>query len=164
MPLKPGDKAACIHSSLRGTVLKLLGNGYVLLLDDDTGMELDYPESSLVKIEAGAAQLTAKNPQPKEASNHKGPTSITLDLHTEKLPQAYKTTPPLQGQLDYFDYKTALAIRQGVKKITIIHGRGKGALKSAITQRLKALPQVKTFYDPEKVLALKDSKLVVELR
>lgn len=159
-----GDKVACTNSSLRGVVVKILDKKNVLLRDDDSGMELDYPTKTLVLIEAGHQQHTAKQAPTKDAPNTAKNTLTTVDLHTEKLPSAYKTTPALQGQLDYFDYKMALAIQQGIKKITIIHGRGSGVLGREVIKRLRSLPSVKNFYDPEKILSLKNSKLCVELR
>ena len=67
----------------------------------------------------------------------------------------------MQGQLDYLDYKLALAISQKVKQLTIIHGKGAGVLRNEVTKRLRQLPQVKNFSDPEKALGLKGSKQLV---
>lgn len=164
MKFSVGDIVCCKNTTIKGRVLKLLGARHVLLLDDDTGMEIDYPIHTLVLVQAGHTELTAKTPQPKETPQINTPKHITIDLHTEKLPGHYRSTPPLQGQLDYLDYKLATAIQQGAKQLTIIHGVGTGVLKNEVTKRLRALPQVKSFTDPEKILSLKNSKLLVTLQ
>jgi len=160
MKFTQGDRVACTQSNLRATVLKVLDNKHVLLLDDDTGMELDYHIRTLVKIETTVEQFR-QAPHVKDAPVKTASKNITIDLHYEKLPANYKTQPPLKGRLEYFDYKMAVAIQQGARQVIVIHGRGTGALKSEIVKRLRALKQVKNFTDPEKALGLKDSKLLV---
>lgn len=164
MKFSVGDKVCCINTSVRGVVVKILDSRHVMLLDDETDMEIDYSIHTLVLEEASYKELTAKAPVNKEEVKNSSAKSITIDLHTEKLPINYRTSPPLQGQLDYLDYKLALAISQKVKQLTIIHGKGKGTLRNEAIKRLRQLPQVKSFSDPEKVLALKGSKQVVILK
>jgi dsDNA-specific endonuclease/ATPase MutS2 len=163
MELKEGDRVTCTNSPLKGTVLKVLGNKHVLVLDDETGMELDYPVKTLVKIEADLSLHKISAPKVKDLPGTPKKESITIDLHTEKLPANYRTTPPLSGQLDYFEYAMAKALHGGVKKIQVVHGRGTGKLKQEIVSRLRGYKQVKKFYDPEKSLGLKDSKLIIIL-
>ncbi len=164
MKFKVGDIVCCKNSSLRGAVVKLLDSRHVMLLEDETGMEIDYPIHTLILVEASYTELTATNPISKEIPTTIAPKNISIDLHTEKLPQNYRTTPPLYGQLDFLDYKLALAIQQGVKQVTIIHGIGSGVLKNEVMKRLRAFPQVKSIEDPEKVLSMKNSKLRVNLK
>ncbi|HYG16081.1 MAG TPA: Smr/MutS family protein [Bacteroidia bacterium] len=164
MELKEGDRVTCTNSPLKGIVLKVLGNKHVLVLDDETGMELDYPVKTLIKIEADISLHKISAPKVKDLPSQPRKESITIDLHAEKLPASYRTTPPLSGQLDFFEYAMARAIRQGVRKIQIVHGRGTGKLKQEIVSRLRGYKQVKNFYDPEKIISLKDSKLVVEMK
>lgn len=164
MKFKVGDIVCCKNSSLRGTVVKLLGSRHVMLLEDETGMEIDYPIHTLILVEASYTELSATNPTIKETPTTVAPKSISIDLHTEKLPKNYRTTPPLFGQLDFLDYKLALAIQQGAKQVTIIHGIGTGVLKNEVTKRLRAFPQVKSIEDPEKIISMKNSKLVVTLK
>jgi dsDNA-specific endonuclease/ATPase MutS2 len=163
MKFKVGDNVCCKNSTLRGEVTKLLGSRHVVILDTETGMEVDYPIHTLILVEASHKELTAKNPLQKDVVAPTQSKNITIDLHTEKLPQNYRTQPALKGQLDYFDYKMALAIQQGVHSVMVVHGKGNGTLKNEVTKRLRALPQVKNFTDPEKLLALKDSKLLIKL-
>lgn len=165
MELKEGDRVTCTNTALKGTILKVLGNKHVLVLDDETGMELDYPVKTLVKIslhDVSAYKVSA--PKIKDRPSQPKKDSITIDLHTEKLPANYRTTPPLSGQLHYFEYAMAKAIQQGVKKVQVIHGRGTGKLKQEIVSRLRSYKQVKNFYDPEKSLGLRESKLLIEIK
>lgn len=167
MKFSIGDKVCCVNSPLRGTVVKILDSRHVVLHDDDTGMEIDYPIHTLILVEASHKELSAKQPIAKEepiASKKTKVTNLAIDLHTEKLPRNYKTSPPLYGQLDYLDYKLALAISQGAKQVTIVHGKGSGVLRNEVMKRLRILPQIKSIEDPEKVLALKGAKLIAMLR
>ena len=164
MELKEGDRVTCANSPLKGTVLKVLGNKHVLVLDNETGMELDYPVKTLIRIEADISLIKASAPKVKDLPSQPRKESITIDLHAEKLPANYRTTPPLSGQLDYFEYAMAKALNGGVKKIQVVHGRGTGKLKQEIVRRLRGYKQVKNFYDPDKIISLKDSKLVVEMK
>ncbi len=162
MKFSVGDKVCCTNTSVRGVILKILDSRHVMLLDEETDMEIDYSIHTLILVEASHKELTAKNPINKEEVTRIPSTkNLSIDLHTEKLPKNYRTTPPLHGQLDYLDYKLALAISQGTKQLTIIHGKGSGILRNEVTKRLRQLPQVKSFSDPEKVLALKGSKQLV---
>lgn len=164
MKFKVGDIVCCKNSSLRGAVVKLLDSRHVMLLEDETGMEIDYPIHTLILVEASYTELTATNPTSKETPTTITSKSISIDLHTEKLPQNYRTTPPLYGQLDFLDYKLALAIQQGAKQVTIIHGIGNGTLKNEVMKRLRSFPQIKSIEDPEKILSMKNSKLRVNLK
>ncbi len=164
MKFKVGDKVCCKNSSLKGEVVKLLDSRHVVIFDDETGMEMDYSIHTLILVEASYNELTAKIPVKKEIPTGTVPKHITIDLHTEKLPKNYRSTPVLQGQLDYLDYKLAMAIQQGVRTVTVVHGKGNGVLKNEVTKRVRSIPQVKRFYDPENILSLKDSKLILELK
>lgn len=164
MKFSVGDKVCCINTSVRGVIIKILDSRHVMLLDEETDMEIDYSIHTLILVEASHKELTAKAPTNKEEVKSSSTKNISIDLHTEKLPKNYRTTPPLHGQLDYLDYKLALAITQKVKQLTIIHGKGTGVLRNEVIKRLRQLPQVKSFSDPEKVLALKGSKQLVIIK
>lgn len=164
MKFSVGDKVCCTNTSVRGVVLKILDSRHVMLLDDETDMEIDYSIHTLILVEASYKELTAKMPTNKDEVRTSSVKNISIDLHTEKLPKNYRTIPPLHGQLDYLDYKLALAISQKTKQLTIIHGRGTGVLRNEVIKRLRQLPQVKSFSDPENELALKGSKQVVILK
>jgi len=159
-----GDKVCCTNTSVSGVVLKILDNSHVMLLDGETDMEMDYPTHTLILIEASYKELTAKTPTSKEEIKTTSPKNLIIDLHTKKLSENYRSFPPLQGQLNYLDYKLALAISEKVKQLTIIHGKGNGTLRNEVVKRLRQLPQVKSFTDPEKVLALKGAKQRVVLK
>lgn len=164
MKFSVGDKVCCTNTSVRGVILKILDSRHVMLLDEETDMEIDYSIHTLILVQASHADLTAKAPTSKEVVKISPAKNLSIDLHTEKLPKNYRTSPPLQGQLDYLDYKLALAISQKAKQLTIIHGKGSGVLRNEVIKRLRQLPQVKSFEDPEMVLARKGSKLVVSFR
>lgn len=165
MKFKVGDIVCCTNTSVKGKVLKILDSRHVMLLDDETEMEIDYPIHTLVLVEASHIDLTAKAaPNKEDLPSKPSKRNTIIDLHTEKLPKNYRTSPPLHGQLDYLDYQLALAISQKTKQLTIIHGKGSGILRNAVIKRLRSLSQVKHFEDPEKALGLKGSKLSIELK
>ncbi|MFX3625804.1 MAG: Smr/MutS family protein [bacterium] len=159
-----GDKVCCTNTSVKGIVVRLLDSRHVVLLDEETDMEIDYPIHTLTLVEASHKELTNKAPTDKEEIKLTPQKNTSIDLHTEKLPKSYRTSTPLKGQLEYLDYKLALAISQGAKQLTIIHGKGNGILRNEVTKRLRKMPQIKSFKDPENVLALKGSKQVVVLK
>lgn len=71
-----------------------------------------------------------------------------LDLHIEQLaPGHAKLTNAeiLQIQLQHFDHYLRQAIRLGVERVFIIHGVGKGKLRTAIASRLHQYPEVTNF-------------------
>jgi dsDNA-specific endonuclease/ATPase MutS2 len=159
-----GDKVCCTNTSVKGVVIKLLDSRHVVLLDEETDMEIDYPIHTLTLVEASHKELTSKIPTDKEEIKLTPQKSTSIDLHTEKLPKSYRTTPPLNGQIEYLDYKLVLAISQGIKQLIIIHGKGNGILRNEVIKRLRKMPQVESFKDPENVLALQGSKQFVLLK
>jgi DNA-nicking Smr family endonuclease/uncharacterized protein YodC (DUF2158 family) len=71
-----------------------------------------------------------------------------IDLHAENL-NSHKgkmnNAEILRLQLAHFEQFMLKAIRLGVARVFIIHGIGKGKLKSHIASRLIQMPEVKTF-------------------
>ncbi len=71
-----------------------------------------------------------------------------IDLHIEQLTNKHKemgNTAIIRLQLSHFEAFIEKAIRLGVERVFVIHGVGKGKLRSEIANRLINNPEVVTF-------------------
>lgn len=71
-----------------------------------------------------------------------------IDLHLSNLvedPSTISKTGILHLQLEHFENYMRQAFRLGVERVFIIHGIGEGKLRSAITKRLREMPEVISF-------------------
>ena len=66
MKFSVGDKVCCTNTSVRGVILKILDSRHVMLLDEETDMEIDYSIHTLILVEVSHKELTAKTPTKKE--------------------------------------------------------------------------------------------------
>jgi len=72
-----------------------------------------------------------------------------IDLHLDKLIETQPNFKPLNVlnyQLRKFEEYLQLIISNGLKKVTIIHGKGVGILKAEIDSKLNSLEEVKIFF------------------
>ena len=98
-----------------------------------------------------AKPLTTKKDKiftPQHAVKSKSEFSIELDLHIEVLSSEdnkITNSQILQLQMKKFEAYMEEAVRQGVERVFIIHGIGKGHLRNLITATLIRNPNVITF-------------------
>ncbi len=109
-------------------------------------------KSGNVEVLAGSAKMRVKESDLKltEAAPQKKPVSSTPKIQGEsRLNMAPETRLDLRGmsvddcliELDRFiDH----SLRTGLSEFTIVHGKGTGALRSAVTRYLKSSPYVKS--------------------
>jgi len=125
-----------------------------ILLEKQGGHEVEEkrPQVSLKEYTVGNAKPLAQikqNTYPVEHSVHrKAAFSIELDLHLENLDQRGRKLTNgqiLQLQMQVFEQYIEEAYRQGVDRVFIIHGVGKGELKNRIFASLMQHPKVGTF-------------------
>lgn len=74
--------------------------------------------------------------------------TMEVDLHLERIRQKYpaaRNVPDgdaLYLQLDVFEKSMAEAFRKGVRTVVLIHGNGRGVLRSELLRRLREYPGV----------------------
>lgn len=143
-----GDAIRGKDTELRGRVLKILDAGYLMILETVFDMEMNIHISEIVKDNLNP-NLIRSGAAPKEITK---PTSrlqsVRIDLHLEKLPHSYKNMRhALEAQLLFLRDKIAIYLNQGLKEITIIHGKGSGTLHQKIKRLLKDYPQIKEIHE-----------------
>ncbi|HCS20869.1 MAG TPA: hypothetical protein DIW47_09990 [Bacteroidetes bacterium] len=154
-----GDEVRGKNTELIGVVLKVLDAGYLMIRESEFDMEMNVHSSELVKTTLNPLSLK-KTGKPKETKSggaglrpergsgrgKKGlGAALRIDLHWEKLPKhnrhAYST--PSEAQIAWCGEQLARALREGIKEVTIIHGKGSGALHKKVMSLLKTYPQIK---------------------
>ena len=169
-----GDRVAFVDDVGGGIVIDILGVTHVKVRTDD-GFELDRsvkglvadlrkPEHLLYKVTDHQAGLIAANdvleekrkkrPNPKAGKTPKRPEDNSVaevDLHLHelvedetKLSQAEKLT----YQLAFFERRLNAAIRDGKKKLIVIHGVGEGILREEVRKVLQYYDNVQ-FHDAD---------------
>lgn len=134
--LKPGDEVLTETYGQRGTLLEDAGKGeWVVQIGI---MKMKLPESDLRPIKEEPQQKKAKTQRQiatlRSASDSH--VSTQLDLRGYRYEEAIR-------ELDHYLDAALLA---GYPQVTIVHGKGTGALRQAVTDTLKRHPQVKTYH------------------
>ncbi len=155
-----GDEVRGKNSQLIGVVLKVLDAGYLMIRESEFDMEMNVHSSELVITTLSPLSLK-KTGTPKDKSGGAGlrpergsgrgngkkglGAVLRVDLHWEKLPKhnrnAYST--PSEAQIAWCKEQLAKSLREGVKEVIIIHGKGSGALHKSVMALLKTYPQIK---------------------
>jgi DNA mismatch repair protein MutS2 len=127
----------------------------VLLFDiDKTGTVLQLPEgsSNTVLVQAGIIQtrVPVSNLRLVNEKQQKAPRRTVTKNVTGRAQARVSTEIDLRGQMTdeailNVDRFIDSALLTGVELLTIIHGKGTGALRAAIQQHLKKHPNVKGF-------------------
>ncbi len=145
-PLKAGDTVLLIDIDKKGTVLTPPEKD-----DPDQQVEVQVgiiktrvPLSNLRLIEEKASyQLTGQSPKgaPSSASKLRSEARATRSAATEIDLRGMMTEEGVMEADRFIDN----AVLMGLERITIIHGKGTGALRSAIHSMLRRHPAVKSF-------------------
>lgn len=73
---------------------------------------------------------------------------MEVDLHLDRIRQKYPASrnvpdeDALYVQLDVFEKSMSEAFRRGVRTVILIHGKGRGVLRSELLRRLREYPGV----------------------
>ena len=170
--LRIGDRVSFLDEVGGGVVLRAARPGHVLVRTDD-GFELERAMKGLVRVESDKqaykvtdhqASMVAANdvmeekrkkrgdvrpgktpPKPED----KGVAEVDLHLHElvedeTKLSQAER----LSYQLAYFERSLEAAIRDGKRKLIVIHGVGEGVLREEVRRMLQYYDGVR-FHDAD---------------
>lgn len=157
-----------------GTVLRPGRSGHVLLRTDD-GFELEVPERRLVAVNAEerTAQLRVSDhavgmrvanelleeKRRKKAAVRPGKTPkkpedngvAEVDLHLHEIiddERSLSEGERLEYQIRYFERALESAIRNGKRKLIVIHGVGEGVLREEVRRLLQYYEGVR-FYDAD---------------
>ncbi len=134
-PLKIGDTVLIYDIDKEGTVLELPeGNSQNVLIQAGI-IKTRVPLSNLRLIKS----KKVKTPQRKITKNVTGRASARISTEIDLRGQM---TDEAVLNVDRF---IDSALLSGVEQLTIIHGKGTGALRAAIGQHLKRHPNVKSF-------------------
>ena len=146
-PLSVGDSVHVKGLNLQGTVAAL----------DEQDREAEVNIGN-VRLRVDMRRLSPvqqeKEAEPSDVRLQLGPTLSSAELDLRGL-RAEEALEQLEGFLDK-------AIRDGLSSVRIIHGRGTGALRQAVRERLSSHPLARTF-DPESPEHGGDGATVVEL-
>lgn len=152
-----GDEVRGKNTELIGVILKVLDAGYLMIRESEFDMEMNVHSSEVVLTTLSPLSLK-KTGIPKDTKSEgaglrpdrgsgksgKG-AALRVDLHWEKLPKhnrhAYPT--PIEAQIAWCREQLAKALQQGVREVTIIHGKGSGALHKKVMALLKTYPQIR---------------------
>lgn len=147
-----GDEVRGKNTELIGVVLKVLDAGYLMIRESEFDMEMNVHSSEVIKTTMDPLSIKnspkSRNQSPLNLNlnlNLKKGAALRIDLHWEKLPKhnqhAYPT--PSEAQIAWCQEQLAKALQQGVREVTIIHGKGSGALHKKVMTLLKTYPQIK---------------------
>lgn len=165
MLFKIGERVKFLSDTGEGTVTSILDDHNVLI-EDETGFENKYPVSELVKIYgdqseaiksdyeiemAGEAELspTKHGGEVSEVFQRNGYWEIDLHTHALLESEAGMTSGELLNH-QLFELKRFYrrARDKRIRRIVIIHGIGKGVLKSEVRHFLEGQENV-NFYDAD---------------
>lgn len=132
--LKPGDEVTSSSYGQRGTLVeKSSDDEWVVQMGI---MKMRLPETDLQKLEEPQTKKTkSKRRIATVKTAGSSPVSPQLDLRGQR----YETA--LAALDKYLDE----ALLAGYPQVTIVHGKGTGALRQGVTEALKRHPQVKSF-------------------
>ena len=172
MSFQPGDKVRFLNETGEGIVIKTLSSNAILVETND-GFEQSYLVNELVAIKNESdykvdgvdfnnsiqekinsdfkAEEDIKFKQKfKDLNKYTHGDEMIIDLHIQELIDSYvgmSNAQILHVQLNHFRNKLNIAINKGVKKLIVIHGKGKGVLKEEILKELNDdFPEFK-YYD-----------------
>ncbi|MDX5321163.1 MAG: Smr/MutS family protein [Bacteroidota bacterium] len=148
---QPGDRICGKDTELKGLVLKVLDEGWLMILETEFDMEMNIHSKEVVPV--AFDEKTSIRTPPKESPSSPGSRiqSIRVDLHWEKIPARFKGSGiPLQSQLDYSRYMLSDCIQKGIKSCLLIHGKGEGILHQELLRLCKGFSGIKAL-TPKKV-------------
>lgn len=165
--LKIGSKVRFLNDVGQGTVTKLLGEGRVMV-EDENGFEYPHAIGDLLQVEDAREEALAYeraipsvleilqqeiSPEHRrrmekdfktkyaEAQSQAGPgQEMEVDLHVHAIVDSQAGLSPgvmLELQIAHFERMLQIGIRQRTKKLIFIHGIGQGVLRHQIWSRIE---------------------------
>ncbi|QLE00098.1 DNA mismatch repair protein MutS [Galbibacter sp. BG1] len=163
LKLHIGDTVEVLDDAIKGKVIKLLGNGYLVATED--GFEMEFYENELVKVSketdlevtnfevAQAVKEKQKGIKTKRKSPkmEKVVPAMEVDLHIHKLTESTRgmtNFDMLNLQVDTAKHKLEFAIKNRIQKVVFIHGVGEGVLKTELEYLFGRYSNA-TYYDAD---------------
>lgn len=155
-----GDRVRFMDFDGDGTVTDVLPHGFLEI--EVEGMRMRVAAGEIVRVNAcegedeirlydGNTQMS-RFKQPAVIAPHSVSSGkkagrqaeiMEVDLHMDRIRQKYPASrnvpdaDALYVQLDVFEKSMAEAFRKGVRTVVLIHGNGRGVLRSELLRRLK---------------------------
>lgn len=138
-PLKTGDEVLIIDIDKKGIVLSL---------PDDGGSVLVQAGIIRTRVSVDNLKLLSSGERPPAPSG--SPSMTRTRGVTSRAERSVKTEIDLRGKMTdegilELDQFIDNAVMSGLERITVIHGKGTGALRAAVQQHLRTHPSVKSF-------------------
>lgn len=157
MAFKIGDRVRFLDQVGEGTILGIVDEN-TFSVEDETGMDWDYPASKLIAIGHRSDEHRAynekgvqeKEPEQRPYSIFEDRTVNHIDIHAHRLisnPEAYSKEYIIDLQLNEVRSAIRSSTQRKEKSLVIIHGEGKGALKSKVRKLLANFTEVKEVQD-----------------
>lgn len=178
--LAVGDKVAYISETGGGVITKILDKGLVEIISDD-GFFITVPSEKLI-VENPEIQESLRNaeypasgsldkaeepssPRFTKSETKRGADTYEINLHAEDLIKDFTgltNSDIIVKQLNYFREQMENAFELNKRKITVIHGVGKGVLKQEVRYLLDGYEGV-TYYDaPFKMYGYGATEVIIE--
>ncbi len=134
-PLKVGDTVLLFDIDKTGTVLRLPEGGSDTVLVQAGIIQTRVPVSNLRLVNEKQAKVPQRTVTRNVTGRAQAKVSTEIDLRGQMTDEAILNV----------DRFIDSALLTGVELLTIIHGKGTGALRTAVQQHLKKHPNVKSF-------------------
>ena len=143
-----GDRISVIDDITKGVVVST--NNDLFQVKDNDGFLHFYKANEILKVKDDLFHNIKIKPKEKTTQTHskqkilvKKETFLEVDLHIHQITHSNKhlsNTDMLQKQVLHAKSKLKFAVKNNIKKIIFIHGKGKGVLKAALLDLLKNYP------------------------
>ncbi len=158
MQFKIGDKVRFLDQEGEGKVIGIIDEK-TLTVEDESGFDYPYAISQLVAVNSRSLEHQAYNSRPiqkedaLEQKRYKAFNDISvnhIDIHAHRLisnPEAYSVEYILDVQLNSVKAALRKSIQKKERSLIVIHGEGKGALKSKVRKVVSEYTEVKEVQD-----------------
>lgn len=138
-PLKEGDEVLIADIDKKGVVISPPDSGGLVTV-----------QAGIIKTRVGVNNLRLINGKPGQLPAVQTPPGRTVRGESSRAVRAVKTEVDLRGMLTdegimELDRFIDDALMSGIGQITVIHGRGTGAMRAAVQQHLRKHPSVKSY-------------------
>ena len=134
-PLKVGDTVLLFDIDKQGTVMQLPdGNGQNVLVQAGI-IQTRVPMSNLRLVQAKPVKAPRRTVTRNVTGRAQAKVTTELDLRGQMTDEAIMNV----------DQFIDSALLSGIEQLTIIHGKGTGALRTAVQQHLKSHPSVRNY-------------------
>ncbi|MEM7161396.1 MAG: Smr/MutS family protein [Bacteroidota bacterium] len=156
MQFKVGDKVRFLDQQGEGIVIGIIDDRTVTV-QDESGFDYPYPTQQLVAVHSRAAEHHLYNSKQIEKEDEEKPyVAFTdsavnfIDIHAHRLisnPEAYSKDYILDIQMNAVKKALSRSKSKKERSLIIIHGEGKGALKSKVRKLLNEFTEIKEVQD-----------------